>query len=97
MRRAQVIDTVAALFNEQRLEEFKLEQAESAARFALRHNGRRPGDRLQGPTRALAATITALVAEYAERDKLECAVNKLLATLGHFDLAAARHAFCLLG
>ena len=61
-------------FSRQRLEEFKLAQAESAARFALRHNGQ---NRLQGATRALAAAITALVAERAERDKLECAVNKL--------------------
>ncbi len=45
-------------------------QAESAARFALRHNGQ---NRLLGATRALAATITALYAERAERaerDKL---------------------------
>jgi hypothetical protein len=38
-------------------------QAESAARFALRHNGQEPADRLLGATRALAAAITALVAE----------------------------------
>ena len=55
------------LFCLQRLEEFKLAQAESAARFALRHNGQEPADRLLGATRALAAAITALV---AERDKL---------------------------
>jgi hypothetical protein len=36
-------------------------------------------DRLLGATRALAAAITALVAERAERDKLECAVSELLA------------------
>ena len=64
------------LFCLQRLEEFKLAQAESAARFALRHNGQEPADRLLGATRALAAAITALV---AERDKLERAVEKLLA------------------
>ena len=65
------------LFSEQRLEEFKLAQAERAARFALRHNGQEPADRLLGATRALAAAITALVAERAERDKHECAANKL--------------------
>jgi hypothetical protein len=32
-----------------------------------------------GATRSLAATITALLAERAERDKLECAVNNLFA------------------
>ncbi len=53
--------------------------AESAARFALRHNGREPTDRLLGATRAVAAAITALVAERAERDKLEFTVNKLFA------------------
>jgi hypothetical protein len=47
--------------------------------FALRHNGQEPADRLLGATRALAAAITALVAEHAERDKLKCAVNYLLA------------------
>jgi hypothetical protein len=68
VRGAQVSNTFAALFSEQRLEAFKLEQAESAARFALRHNGQLPRDRLQGPTRALEAIITALV---VERDRLE--------------------------
>ena len=72
-------DAFARLFSGQRLEEFKLAQAESAARFALRHNGQEPTDRLLGATRALAAAITALVAERAERDKLECAVKKLCA------------------
>ena len=72
-------DAFARLLSGQRLEEFKLAQAESAARFALRHNGQEPADRLLGATRALAAAITALVAERAERDKLECAVNKLFA------------------
>ncbi len=61
----------ASLFSGQRLEEFKLAQAESAARFALRHNGQESTDRLLGATRALAAAITALVAERAERVKLE--------------------------
>ncbi len=68
VRGAQVSDTFAALVSEQRLEAFKLEQAESAASFALRHNGQLPRDRLQGPTRALEAIITALV---VERDSLE--------------------------
>ena len=68
LRGAQVSGTLAALFSEQRLEAFKLEQAESAARFALRHNGQLPRDRLQGPTRALEAIITALA---VERDRLE--------------------------
>ena len=68
VRGAQVSDTFAALFRKQRLEAFKLEQAESAARFALRHNGQLPRDRLRGPTRALEAIITALV---VERDRLE--------------------------
>jgi len=79
VRGAGVSDVFARLFSGQRLEEFKLAQAESAARFALRHNGQEPADRLLGATRALAAAITGLVAEHAERDKLECAVNKLLA------------------
>ena len=73
VRGARVSDDLAALFIAQRLDEFKLAQAESAARFALRHNGQ---NRLQGATRALAAAITALV---AERDKLECAVKELFA------------------
>ncbi len=77
VRGAGVSDAYAQLFSGQRLEEFKLAQAESAARFALRHNGQEPADRLQGATRALAAAISALVAEHAERDKLERAVNKL--------------------
>ena len=68
VRGAQVSDTFATLFIAQRLEAFKLEQAESAARFALRHNGQLPRDRLQGPTRALEAIIMALV---VERDRLE--------------------------
>jgi hypothetical protein len=79
VRGARVSDAFAQLFNDQMLEEFKLTLAESAARFALRHNGQKPADRLLGATRALAAAITALVAERAERDKLECAVNKLFA------------------
>jgi hypothetical protein len=79
VRDARVSDAFVRLFSEQRLEEFKLAQAESATRFALRHNGQEPADRLLGATRWLAAAITALVAEHAERDKLECAVNKLLA------------------
>ena len=69
-------DAFARLLSGQRLEEFKLSQAESAARFALRHNGQEPADRLLGATRALAAAITALI---AERDELKCAVKKLLA------------------
>ena len=68
VRGAQVSEDFAASFSAQRLEEFKLAQAESAARFALRHNGQEPADRLLGATRALAAAITALVAERAERD-----------------------------
>ena len=67
--------------SEQRLEEFKLAQAESAARFALRQNGQEPADRLLGATRVLAAAITALVAERAERaerDKLERAMEKII-------------------
>ncbi len=75
VRGALVSDAFARLFSEQRLEEFKLAQAESAARFALRHNGQ---NRLQGATRALAAAITALVAERAERDKLERGMEKIL-------------------
>ncbi len=77
VRGARVSDAFARLFSRQRLEEFKLAQAESAARFALRHNGREPADCLLGATRALAAAIPALVAERAERDKLECAVKNL--------------------
>ena len=76
VRGARVSDAFARLFSGQRLEEFKLAQAESAARFALRHNGQEPADRLLGATRALAAAITALV---AERDKLERAVEELFA------------------
>jgi hypothetical protein len=59
------------------LEGLKLAQAESAARFALRHNGQEPADRLLGATRALAAAITALVAERAEHDKLKRAMSEL--------------------
>jgi hypothetical protein len=81
---AQVSDAFAQRLRWKRLEEFKLAQAESAARLALRHNGQEPTDRLVGATRALAAAITALVAERAERDKLERdklerAVEKLFA------------------
>ena len=65
VRGAGVSDAFARLLSGQRLEEFKLAQAESAARFALRHNGQEPTDRLLGATRALAAAITALVAERA--------------------------------
>jgi hypothetical protein len=79
VRGAGVSDAFARLFSGQRLEEFKLAQAESAAWFALRHNGQEPADRLLGATRALAAAITALVAERAERDKPECAVKKRFA------------------
>ena len=79
VRGARVSDAFARLFSGQRLEEFKLAQAESAARFALRHNGQEPADRLLGATRALAAAITALVAERAERDKLDCTVENLFA------------------
>ncbi len=39
-------------------------------RHAARHNDQEPADRFLGATRALAAAITALVAERAERDKL---------------------------
>ena len=79
VRGAGVSDAFARLLSGQRLEEFKLAQAESAARFALRHNGREPADRLLGATRALAAAITALVAERAERDKLDRAMETLFA------------------
>jgi hypothetical protein len=72
VRGARVSDAFARLFSWQRLEEFKLAQAENAARFALRHNGQEPADRLLGATRALEAAITALVAERAESVKLEC-------------------------
>jgi hypothetical protein len=61
----------AALFNMPRLEELKLEQAESAARFALRHNGQMPVHRLLGATRALTAAMTALRGERAERVERE--------------------------
>jgi hypothetical protein len=76
VRDAGVSDAFARLFSEQRLQEFKFAQAESAARFALRHNGQEPADRLLGATRAVAAAITALLAERAERDKLERAMEK---------------------
>ncbi len=66
VRGAGVSDTFARLFSGQRLEEFKLGQAEGAARFTLRHNGQEPTDRLLGATRALAVAITALVVERAE-------------------------------
>ena len=56
--------------------ELLVEQAESAARFALHHNGQLPGDRLRGPIRELA---TAIEAERAERDKFESAVSELFA------------------
>ncbi len=54
-------DVFAQLFSGQRLKEFKLAQAESAARFALRHNCQEPADRLLGATRALAAAIKVLL------------------------------------
>jgi hypothetical protein len=69
VRGARVSDAFARLLSGQRLEEFKLAQAESAARFALRHNGQEPAT-LLGATRTLAAAITALVANRAERDQL---------------------------
>jgi hypothetical protein len=100
VRCARGSDAFARLFSGQRLEEFELALAESATRLALRHNGREPADHLLGATRALAAAITALVverAERAERGNYECDVKKLGKGLGHGDLAAARHAFCLLG
>ena len=78
VRGAGVSDAFARLLSGQRLEEFKLAQAESAARFALRHNGQEPADRLLGATRALAAAITALVTERAERDKHERAIEKII-------------------
>jgi hypothetical protein len=71
----------ARLLIEQRLEEFKLAQAESAARFALRHYGQ---NRLQGATRALAAAITAL---RAERDKLDRAVNEIFADVSAMSIS----------
>jgi hypothetical protein len=73
VRGAWVSDEFATLFIAQRFEEFKLVQAESAARFALRNNGRLPADRLQGPTRALAAAMKALlhVRERDERERVE--------------------------
>ncbi len=77
VRGAGLSDAFARLFSGQMLEEFKLAQAKSAARFALRHNGQKPADILLGATRALDAAITALVAERAECDKLECAVKEL--------------------
>ena len=64
-------DAFARLFSGQRLEEFKLAQAESAARFALRHNGQEPADRLLGATRALAAAVKVLLDAREKRDKFE--------------------------
>ena len=96
VRGAPVSDAFALLFSGQRLEEFKLEQAERAARFALRHNGQEPADRLLGATRALAAAITALVAEHAERDKLECAVDELLADASAMAISPQPDTLCLL-
>jgi hypothetical protein len=52
-----------------RLAQFQLEQAESACRFALRHNGQPPWSRLRGPTRALTAAIEAVVGARDERLK----------------------------
>ena len=75
VRGAGVSDAFARLLSGQRLEEFKLAQAESAAGFAMRHNGQEPADRLLGATRALEAAITALVAERAESVKLEWALD----------------------
>ena len=84
VRGARVSDTFARLLSVQRLEEFKLAQAESAARFALRHNGQ---NRLLGATRALAAAITALVAERAERDNLERSMNELFADVSAMSIS----------
>jgi hypothetical protein len=79
VRGARVSGELASLFIAQRFEEFKLVQAESAARFALRNNGRLPADRLQGPTRALAAAMKALLhvrerdqRELYERERVDC-------------------------
>jgi ankyrin repeat protein len=96
VRGAGVSDEFARLFSGQRLEEFKLTQAESAARFALLHNGQEPADRLLGATRALSAVITALVAERAERDKLECAGSELFADASAMSISPRLDTFCLL-
>ena len=66
----------ATLMCLQKHKELSVEQAESAARFALRHNGQLPEDRLRGPTRALAAAIEV---KRAERDRFERAVSELFA------------------
>ena len=87
VRGAGVSDAYAQCFSWHMLQEFKLAQAESAARFALRHNGQEPADRLLGATRALAAAITALVAERAERDKLECAMSELFADVSAMSIS----------
>ena len=70
-------EAFARLFSGQRLDEFK-----RAARFALRHNGQEPADRLLGATRALAAAITLLLdarekCDKLEREKFERAVSEL--------------------
>jgi hypothetical protein len=83
VRGARVSDTFSRLFCGQRLEEFKLAQAESAARFALRHNGQEPADRLLGATRARLAQ--------ARHGKDHRRRSYRLYP------AAARHVFCLLG
>jgi hypothetical protein len=70
VRGARVSDAFAQRFSWQRLEEFKLAQAQSAARFALRHNGQEPADRLLGATRALAAVIKVLLDAREKCDKL---------------------------
>ncbi len=75
VRGARVSDAFAQLFSWQRLQEFKLAQAESAARFALRHNSQEPADRLLGATRVLAAVIKVLL---DAREEFERAVSELL-------------------
>jgi hypothetical protein len=43
-----------------------------------------PTERLLGATRAVAAAMTALVAERAERDKLERAMEKIIVDAASF-------------
>jgi hypothetical protein len=46
--------------------------------LALRLDGQEPAERLVGATRTLAAAVKLLVAERAERDKLERAMEKII-------------------
>jgi ankyrin repeat protein len=104
LARGEVGDAFAARvsLNGHSLQQFKLEQAESACRFALRHNGQPSCDRLRGPTRALAAAIKVVVDARDERrkralaaatDKVERAERELASGLTSMSISLQSVAF----